>query len=498
MHFECVRNHPLSVLKNKITQRVVLVAFCVGVPLGYVSFIVGVVASFHGLQSLVQVLRYRWSFLQKLEWHAANAKRKAFITKAVVVDKKKMVDPITSEWKYKIVLKYQADKNRECESYLVIQSDEYPIATSEIVRDCPSEGFAVPLHVMDGKVVIPTELYRDRIYDLQIWAKWVDPIVSVLGIFIYLFLAFLYSELVTFSSQGFHMVMGMAILSMVLMTPYIVLDVRVRHKQRLDKLENNPLAVVTEFEKIRNLWLRLGPTLSQKLRPFLFAAGLLAMAVFSSIGIIPGCWVVWSVTKWTDAKITSQRESLLRLFQRAAKVKGYMVDCFLPEFGEHKKPSVTIRYTAPNGQKVEKKLEHENLTMKYYQHKMQNNKVSGDDSNPPSLPMDILVLLDYPCSGYPEKNIVEAWSRLKLQIISFTCLFFYLLCFTMEYDGWLPLYYDIENEVLDCLVNDMIIFWAPAFVPLMFMLPQTYSFHRNQYRRLLNDIFETGIEITSI
>mmetsp|Transcript_12920 Transcript_12920/g.30640 ORF Transcript_12920/g.30640 Transcript_12920/m.30640 type:complete len:507 (-) Transcript_12920:1115-2635(-) len=506
MTIEYTRNHPVSVLKNKTTQKVVVVAFIIGFLLGYVSFIVGVVACLHGMRSLVQVIRYRRSFLQTLQWHASNAKNKAFITKAIVVAKKKMVDSITGECQYKIVLEYQLDENNIpveeslTSQILTIQSDEYPIAASEVVRDCPSEGFAMPLHVMDGKV-IPAELYRDRIQDLQLWARWVDPIVSVVGICLYLFLAFLYAELVTFSSQGFFTIMGISILSMVFMTPYIVLDVRVRHEQRLEALENDPLDVVTGFEKIRNLWYwySLGPTMTQKLRPVLFAVGLLAMALFSSIGIIPGCWAVWSLTKWTDAKITSQRESLLRLFQQAKKVKGYIVDWFVPEFGHHKKHSVTIRYTAPSGEKVEKKLEHENLTLDYFQHKKSQYKDrSVDDIPPPSLPVDLLVLLDHPCSGYPEKKIVETWSRFKLQLISFVCLYLYMMCFLMEYEDWMPLYFDTENEMVDCLVNDGILFWVPAFVPFLLMMPQTYSFHRYRYRRLLHDVFEAGIETTGI
>lgn len=484
----------MSVLKNKTSQKVVEVAFCVGFLLGYVSFIAGVVASYHGIRCLVRVVRYRRSFLQTLQWHASNVRNKAFITKAIVVAKKKMVDPITGECKYKVVLEYQSEG--ESESILVIQSDEYPIAASEVVRDCPAEGFAMPLHVMDG-MAIPAELYRDRIQDLKLWAQWVDPIISVVGICLYLFLAFLYAELVTFTSQGFFTVMGMAILSMVLMTPFIVLEVRARHEQVLGALDNNLLAAVTEFEKIRNLWYLLGPKMTHKMRPVLFAVGLLAMAVFSSIGIIPGCWAVWSLTKWTDARITSQRESLLRLFQQAKKVKGSLVDCFVPKLGQHNKHSVTIRYTAPSGEKVEKKLEHENLIRDYYQHKSQCNN-SGDDSGGPSLSVDLLVLLDHPCSGYPEKKIVETWSRLKLQIISVDCLFFYMLCFLMQYDDWLPLYYDTENEMVDWLANDIVLFWVAAFVPFVFMMPQAYSFHRYQYRRLLHDVFEAGIETTGI
>ncbi|CAJ1930795.1 unnamed protein product [Cylindrotheca closterium] len=512
MAIEFIKNHPLSVLKNKTTRTVVVATFCIGFLLGYVSFIVGVIASFHGMRSLIQVIRYRRSFLQTLQWHASNARNKSYITRAIVVAKKKMVDPITGDRQYKIVLEFQqqsliSDKSSKeqessssstATSQFIIQSDEYPIAASEVVRDCPSEGFAMPLHVMEYDKTIPTELYRDRIQDLQLWAQWVDPIVSLVGICLYLFLAFLYAELVTLSSQGFFTIMGMAILSIVLMTPYILLDVRVRHEQRLEALDKNPLAVVTEFEKIRDLWYSLGPTMAQKLKPVMFAVGLLAMAVFSAIGIIPGCWAVWGLTKLTDAKITSQRESLFRLFQRAKKVKGYIVDCFVPEFGQRKKHSVTIRYTAPNGEKVEKKLEHEYLLRDYLQHKSQRSKSSIDDSNPPSVPVDLLVLLDHPCSGYPERNIIATWSPSKIHVVAFVGLFFYMMCFLMNYEDWLPIYYDTENEMVDSLVNDIILYWAPAFIPFVFMMPQTYSFHRYRYRGLLHDVFEAGLETNSI
>jgi len=388
-------NHPLSVLKNKTTQTVVLVAFVIGFLLGYVSFIVGVMVSFHSLRCLIQCVRYRRTFLNQLKWHAVNAKKKSSNVRAIVTCKEQLVDPITGECKYKMVLEYQIDSTQQ----LIIKSDEYPIAACEVYRDCPQEGFAIPIH---AEQAIPTEFYQDRIQDLQLWAQWVDPIISIVGICLYLFMAYLYAQLVTLTEDGFYCIMGMALGSMVLMTPYILLDVRVRHEQRLESLNNNPLALVTEFEKIRSLWYSLGPTMSQKLRPLLFAAGVLSMAVFAGIGIIPGCWAVWSLTKWTDAKITSQRESLLQLFGRAKKVSGKMVDCFLPQFGQTQKHSVTIQYTAPSGEKVEKRIQHDHLLRDYLRHQKQ----SSNAINPKAVPVELLVLLDHPGSGYPEKDIM--------------------------------------------------------------------------------------------
>jgi hypothetical protein len=477
MPFHIPSNHPVSVLRNKRTQVVVMVAFGVGFLMGYVAFIVGVFGALHGMRSLIQILCYRRKYLRLLKLHSAYSKNKSSTVQAKVVSRKMAVDPITSHRRCKVVLEYYTNAQEDSHQ-LTIHSSNLPFASMAVYYDAHHEGSMMELHLIQGKP-IPTVLYQDK----------VDPIIVFIGLYSYLFLAWLYTQIASASAQGSTILVTMSVLSPLFMAPYLILEVRARHERRTDQLANNPIELITEFDKLRNVWQSSGPTLTQKFCPILFAIGILIMAVFCNAGVIPGCWTVWTLAKWTDLKITRQRESLVQSFRQSKRVTGYLVDCHLPGFGQHESNSVTLQYHAPTGEKIEKKLENERLFRNHLKHQQRN---ANDSISSEKVPIDVMVLSDHPSSGYPETEISQTWSLYKEQIVSVVSLLLYLLWFLIQYDDWLPFYFETNYDLLDSLVNDVCLFWAPAWAGIILMMPQAYSFHRLRYRKFLADVYETG------
>eukprot|EP00980_Cylindrotheca_fusiformis_P006188 scaffold1323_cov113-Cylindrotheca_fusiformis.AAC.15 len=488
MLFRIPESHPVSVLHNKRTRVVVITAFGLGFLMGYVSFIVGVIGAVNGMRSLIQMLCYRRKYLRLLKRHSMLSKKKSAMVQATVVSRKRAVDPITNHRRYKVVLDYRLDEQAN-PNQLTIRSTDLPFASKSVYHDAPREGGIMDLHIIQGKP-IPTMLYQDKIQDLQIWAKYVDPIISFIGLYFYLFFAWLYSQLFSTTVEGSATMLIMSLLSLLLMAPYLVLETRSRHEHRMDQLRNNPIELVTEFDKLRNIWQSPCLSLTQKSYPLFFGIGLLLTMEFSNAGAIPGCWAVWTLAKWTDLRIARQRESLMESFRQAKKVDGFLIDCYISGFWSHGSSSVTVEYVAPSGETIQKKLANERLLQKYL-----NKKQHKDDDNSTSLESattDILVLSGHPSSGYPEPEIAESWSLCKDQTVSVVSCLLYLLWFLIQYDDWLPFYLETNFFWLDELVNDIILFWAPAFLGILLMMPQAYAFHRVRYRKLLADVFESG------
>lgn len=493
MQLQIPINHPVSFLQNKRNQIGVIIAFGVGFLMGYVAFIVGVVAALHGMRSSIQMLLYRRKFLRLLKRLSAHSRNSSFVVQAKVVCRKKVVDPITDHRRYKVVLEYCVNEKDES-SQLAMHSNDLPFASAAAYDDAPHEGGMVTLHLIKGKP-IPTVLYQDKLWDLAIWAKYVDPMIALIGLPSYLFLAWMYSQLASTTTQGSAIGLIMSILSLVLMTPYVVLEVRARHEERIDQLTKKPIETVTEFDNLRSAWQSPGSTSTQKIYPVLSASGIVIMAVFCDAGVIPGCWAAWTLAKWTDLKITRQRQSLVQSFWRAKKVHGYLVDCHVSGFWQQQSSTVTLQYVAPTGQMIVKKLNNGQMLQKYLRHQHAGGSESAGSKK---VPIDVLVLTDHQASGFPEDEISEIWSLCKDQIVSLICLLLYLLWFLIQYDDWLLLYIETSNDWLDIFVNDVCLFWTPAWVGIILMMPQAYAHHRIRYRKFLADVFEAGVTVDTI
>jgi hypothetical protein len=490
MAFRIPRNHPITVIRSIAAQRGILVLFGTGFLMGYVSFIVGVVGALHGIRSLIQIMRHRRRWLSLLKQHDAQANDPSSAIPAMVIQKRRMRDPITGSILYKVLLNYQMKSEEEENRFLTLTTDDAPYAARSVYYDSPDEGKYTKIYLVRGKA-IPTDYYQDKISDLQVWAKFVDPCIVFIGLYAYFFLAWLYVQIASTSTQSFIILSVLSILSPLLMTPYLILETRIRHQNRLEALCNNPIQVISDFDRLRNIWHSLGPTLVHKLYPILFAVGLLGMAVFSNIGILPGCWSVYTLTQWTDMMISRQREILVESLRLSKKVTGQLIDCHIPGIGQPNTYSVIFRYTAPTGEIVEKNMENERLYFEF----LKRNERSDDETitgilKPVSV--DVLVSPNTPTSGYPEMEISETWRTCKTQTVSILSMTLYVMWYLIQYDDWLPIYFPIENDLLDYLVNDILVFWIPGLASICFMMPQAYIFHRSRYRKLLADIFEEG------
>ena len=480
-------------------RKWVSLAKIIGFYMGFVSFILGMIPGLLGLQSLIEVLLYRKKWLHVLKehsMHSRNEKENMTVVQANIVTAEKTIDSITGYPSYKILLEYYLDRK---EPYHLTLDETLPTASRIAYYETKGRK-SIQVHLTQDKKAIPTTMYQKKIDDLMQWARIMDPIVAIVGLTVYFFLCWLYINMTWSSGYIFGVLVALSFLSPLLMTPAVLVESRLEHEERLDLLVNDPIKLLSNFDLIKSQWYSLGPTMTRKIYPVLFFIGLINMTIHTTIfGLIPGSFCVWSLARWTDFQVARQRQTLIESFKEKSKrVKGYVVASNFPKSLKHDgNYTATLEYQAPTGHSIIKNIQ--TSFLKYHTVKEAAGRkdegapihITSKESNF-RMPIDVLVLSDNPLSGYPEEEIKRIATLKRYKRISAISAFAYLYIYNTTFP-YMLLYSDVENEALDYVINDLILFWSPPLLCIILMMPQAYySFHRIPFRKLLKDIYESG------
>jgi uncharacterized membrane protein YbaN (DUF454 family) len=478
--------HPLFSISDPRTRQILLVSFAVGFLVAYISWIVGAIFALIGTQSLIRSLRHRRQWLQALEQHA---RRSTVKTQGRIQQKIKVVDAITDDVSFQVTMEYTA----------VVDGFRKPttktltgLAARALYQDNDvQEGQSISLQMIPGKRLsaIPTTLWNYKLQDCLLWTIYLDGAIAFVGLHTYLLGALAYAWLVSHGDMpAFWLMVCLAVVSPILMGPYIVVEQQVRHRQRMEHLSNDPVALTSELDVLRNLWHALGPTLPRKLYALLFALGFLEMISVAAIGVVPGCLAVGTFTLLASTTVRTKREFWERFSEHAKRVEGSL----LVRHSTHVVPEqraqqqlylVTFRYTAPTGDFVEKEISSKELYGLYLK---QEKEFGSKRSTAASFPIDILVLPDQPLSGYPAdlvaKDLANSWTLTKLQVVAFFSIMGYLIA------CWITLMDDLYEN----LVEDVVLFGVVVLIGPIMMLPQASVMHRVRYKKLIVERLRSG------
>lgn len=491
---------PLYTIKNPRSRRNILAAFVIGFLFGHVSLVLGAIFALEGTKALIQIVLHRSAWIRFLKVDVPRMFRKAqqgrirswnvhanqltrepdryFVSLEHCIAARNSHDNTpkktaertidTQDGSYSLdVVRYFIQQLREVEMELKTVDDDEDVGPKSngflyLTRD-PDIGF--PLHYIENK-------RQEQLF----WAQYVEIGIAFLGIQIFFLAAFIYANLSAQADGDVWIVMLQAILSPILMSPYLVLQSTVRHQQRMQAWKDDPLTAITEFESLSKYWHWLGSTMMRKIYSvvFLLGASILFLCC-GSLALVLGLGTIYCVAEWVDVEAPIQRETL-QSFQSQAKPVSATVDKFWVEpsrsflFGS-KKYFVQISYVAPSGHTVSKDIESKLL----YEDCTQHDKKD----------IQVFVHPTYPRSGYPCIQFFWDWHRSWplwcWHVASIVTLWLYLItsCVVMDVD-------------LDYPPDELIFPVTLIFVCPMLLLPHASVWRRKAYHRYWQRLHETG------
>jgi hypothetical protein len=449
-----------SVMPHATTRRLLLGAYIIGFFLGYISWIIGAVLAAWGMQSLIRVVRHRRGWLQFLE---VSYRRKLTSTRGGVVAKSKTIDPWTQDVSYSVTIEYTMPSSSK-QQIIISKTLEGPVA--QAVYEDYQEGKSIKLTVVQGqpKSAIPQYLLRDKVQQSRVWAHYIDVALAFVFLHIYVFGALAYAWFAATEPQMFWFLVAFALLSPFLMAPYIIVEQSVRHRQRLQDLTTDPSKFVTELEFLRNAWQNLGPNWRRKVWAVLFPLGVLGMIFTTNLGFLPACVGIWTFMH-LQGSIPTRREFLESFRKQAKRVQGTIIS---RRRGQTATDLVTIRYTAPTGERVQKEVMSRAL-----RHEMEDTLV------------DVMVLPDHPKFGYPkdqlEQDINKSYDTLQLQVVC-----------ALSLVGWLVYIWTLFQDQDFWDWQEVVIWLLFVGVGPLVVLPQAYVLRRVRHRNLMMQVFGNG------
>mmetsp|Transcript_14184 Transcript_14184/g.21296 ORF Transcript_14184/g.21296 Transcript_14184/m.21296 type:complete len:561 (+) Transcript_14184:117-1799(+) len=440
----------------------------------FVCPITGPFALSFGIKSMIRLLFYQNKWIELLE----NFQDKNSIeVEGKIVEVSKTSDPITDFITYSVGIEYNGSSDECIQKIFDTQSNPsnkelYDFANSNGGDDEKLLSIAIMLVPGEPYSGTPALLIKRKLADYTLWKNVIHPVLIFLCLYAYFAGAWYFAALVDERfgyyeryAYYFHLVMGIACSSPLLMFPYVYFYDKKVYSQRLSGLATDPAKLETESDTIRKLWNYLGPTFPRKMYALLFPPGLFIMLVEGLIyGGLGGWLFLWAFAQMRNKITDRKRELLQSLMNSGFFVTGSIISRRVS--GKNNSHFIKYRYEAPTGDVVEREIA----------------------SNQGGPLLDIRVLDGFPKSGMPIKEIEEAlssnrcaaWIGLPLAMIAglifYVCLYWVLFMMDSK-----PTVYDVFNYAVEHVI------------PLVLVYPQLSVLTNVWYRRYVHDFLNAGI-----
>jgi hypothetical protein len=477
----------------------ILFAFVIGFYLGHVSFAVGAVFALEGTKALVQIILYRSAWIRFLKEEVPRLFRKTPEGRILVckIHRNQLTgdtDRCSVSFEYGVATASQTAQSKiiklvgriidsqegkyslDVVQYLLEQvQEEEMILKSHQDSEKVTGGFLYL--AQDPEIGFPLHYIENKRQDLLFWAQYVDLGIAFFAFHVYFLAAFIYANLSTESLEDVWIIMLQSALSPLLMSPYLVVQSKANHRQRMDAWKHDPMLVVSDFESLSKYWNCMGSTMLRKLYTISFLLGICIICLCCGwTALFLGLGMVYVIIEWVDAEAPIQRDTLL-CFQRQAMSVSAAIDNHWWEqsrsifFSTKKYYFVSISYALPSGHTVTKHIQSQLLYEECNRH--------GHSST------DILVDPHFPLSGYPTLqffwDLHNSWPMWCWHLVSFFTMWFYLILACLALDV------DLDYPPEELIIPIFIILLGPVL-----LLPHASVWRRKEYHQYLLRLYETG------